>query len=188
VSPWALIADAGLWTSSFPWRENSVLNQFDAKMSWVKGRSLWYAYEANDAPYVAGDTLQNAAGLAQSYRPFTNQYFAGITRTSDIGYSNYNSLQVTARKRFSAGYTMQLAYTFSKSLDTGSFADSDGATYQDPNPTLPAWTNLKQSSAGVSSPNPVHRAGSAYFRPRIRSGEGMCDLINDSFEPANARQ
>jgi hypothetical protein len=38
---------------------------------------------------------------------------------------------------------------------------------------LPAWTNLKQSCAGVRSPNPAHRAGSAYFRPRIRSG-GVC--------------
>jgi hypothetical protein len=38
------------------------------------------------------------------------------------------------------------------------------------NPTLPAWIDLKQSSADVRSPNPAHRAGSAYFRPRIRSG------------------
>ena len=96
------------------------------------GDRLWYAYEANGAPYSAGGNAQNA----QSRRPFENQYFAGITRTSDIGYSNYNSLQVTARKRFSAGYTMQMAYTFSKSLDTGSFSDSDGTTDQDPSNLL----------------------------------------------------
>jgi hypothetical protein len=92
------------------------------------GDRLWYAHEANGAPYSAGGDAQNA----QSRRPFENQYFAGITRTSDIGYSNYSSLQVAARKRFSAGYTIQMAYTFSKSLDTGSYADSDGTTDQNP--------------------------------------------------------
>src|SRR5271156_3828594 len=40
------------------------------------------------------------------------------------------------RKRLSAGYTVQMAYTFSKSLDTGSYSDSDGTTDQDPNNLL----------------------------------------------------
>jgi hypothetical protein len=92
------------------------------------GGRLWYAHETNGAPYSAGGSAQNA----QSRRPFENQYFAGITSTSDIGYSNYSSLQLSARKRFSAGYTVQMAYTFSKSLDTGSYSDSDGTTDQDP--------------------------------------------------------
>jgi Carboxypeptidase regulatory-like domain/TonB dependent receptor len=96
------------------------------------GNRLWYAHETNGAPYSAGGSAQNA----QSRRPFENQYFAGITSTSDIGYSNYNSLQVALRKRFSAGYTMQMAYTLSKSLDTGSYADSDGTTDQDPSNLL----------------------------------------------------
>jgi thioredoxin reductase (NADPH) len=37
-------------------------------------------------------------------------------------------------------------------------------------PILRAWTNLKQSSAGVSSPHPAHREASACFRLGIRSG------------------
>jgi hypothetical protein len=41
VSPWVVIAGAGLWTSYYPWRENSALKQIDAKLSWVKGRNLW---------------------------------------------------------------------------------------------------------------------------------------------------
>jgi hypothetical protein len=92
------------------------------------GDRLWYGYQANAAPYSAGGTAANA----QSRRPFLPQYYGGITRVEDIGYSNYNSLQVTARKRLSAGYTMQFAYTFSKSLDAGSYADADGATEQNP--------------------------------------------------------
>jgi hypothetical protein len=92
------------------------------------GDRLWDGNQANAAPYSAGGTAANA----QSRRPFLPQYYAGITRIANIGFSNYNSMQITARKRFSAGYTMQFAYTFAKSLDAGSYADADGATEQNP--------------------------------------------------------
>ena len=93
-----------------------------------QGDRLWDGNQANAAPYSAGGTAANA----QARRPFLPQYYGGITRIANIGYSNYNSLQITARKRLSAGYTMQLAYTFAKSLDAGSTADADGGTEQNP--------------------------------------------------------
>jgi hypothetical protein len=40
----------------------------------------------------------------------------GLTGTAFDGKSNYNSLQVTVRKQFSHGFTMQGAYTWSKDL------------------------------------------------------------------------
>ena len=99
-----------------------------------QGDRLWNGNQANSAPYSPGATFANA----QSRRPFLPQYYAGITRIANIGFSNYNSLQLTARKRLSAGYTMQAAYTFAKSLDAGSTADADGGTEQDPaNPIAP---------------------------------------------------
>ena len=76
------------------------------------GNGLWDGNQANAAPYSSGGSAANA----QVRRPFLPQYYGGITRIAAIGYSNYNSLQVTARKRLSAGYTVQLAYTFSNSL------------------------------------------------------------------------
>ena len=98
-----------------------------------QGERLWDGNQANAAPYSAGGTAANA----QARRPFLPQYYGGITRIATIGYSNYNSLQVTARKRLSAGYTMQVAYTFSKSLDAGSTADADGGSEQNPaSPTV----------------------------------------------------
>jgi hypothetical protein len=146
--PFTLNPSKPLWTfptqaySPDPHIKNAFVQQFnlDVQQEFPKdymvqvgyvgslGGRLWYAHETNGAPYSAGGSAQNA----QSRRPFENQYFAGITSTSDIGYSNYNSLQVAVRKRFSAGYTVQMAYTFSKSLDTGSYSDSDGTTDQDP--------------------------------------------------------
>ncbi len=100
------------------------------------GNRLWDGNQANAAPYSAGGTAANA----QLRRPFLPQYYGGITRIADIGFSNYNSLQVTGRKRLSSGFTMQLAYTYSKSLDAGSTADADGGTEQDPaNPIGPEY-------------------------------------------------
>ena len=95
------------------------------------GDRLWDGYQANAGPYSARGTAANA----QSSRPFLKQYYGGIPRIARIGYSNYNSLQVTARKRLSAGYTMQFAYTYAKSLDAGSYADADG--YSEQNPASP---------------------------------------------------
>ena len=101
-----------------------------------KGDRLWNGNQANAAPYSAGGSAANA----QSRRPFLPQYYAGITKIANIGYSNYNSMQITARKRLSAGYTMQFAYTYAKSLDSGSVADADGGTAQDPaNPITPEY-------------------------------------------------
>ena len=100
------------------------------------GNRLWDGNQANAAPYSAGGTAANA----QARRPFLPQYYGGITRIADIGFSNYNSLQVTGRKRLSSGLTAQLAYTYSKSLDAGSTADADGGTEQDPaNPIAPEY-------------------------------------------------
>jgi Carboxypeptidase regulatory-like domain/TonB dependent receptor len=92
------------------------------------GDRLWYARDGNSAPWVPGATASNA----QSRRPFENQFFAGIGVTYPDGSSNYNSLQVTARRRFSKSYTMQLAYTYSKSLDNGSSPTTDATTVQNP--------------------------------------------------------
>jgi hypothetical protein len=100
------------------------------------GTRMWNGNQANAAPYSAGGNATNA----QARRPFLPQYYAGILKIDDIGYSNYNSLQITARKRLSAGYTMQFAYTYAKSLDAGSTADVDGGTAQNPvNPLAPEY-------------------------------------------------
>ena len=98
------------------------------------GDRLWDGYQANAGVFnpATETTTALASKYAQANRPFLNQYYAGITRITNIGLSNYNSLQITGRKRFSAGYTMQFAYTFAKSLDAGSYADADGATEQNP--------------------------------------------------------
>jgi outer membrane receptor protein involved in Fe transport len=48
--------------------------------------------------------------------PYLGFVSNGLQGTAYDGISNYNSLQTTLRKQFSKGFTMQAAYTFSKSL------------------------------------------------------------------------
>jgi hypothetical protein len=55
----------------------------------------------------------------------------GLTGTAFDGTSNYNSLQITVRKRFSYGLTMQASYTYSKDLGdlTGNSGNSNNPEY-----------------------------------------------------------
>ena len=48
---------------------------------------------------------------------YLNQFFAGIDQTFSDGSSRYDSLQVIGTKRYARSYTMQVAYTLSKSMD-----------------------------------------------------------------------
>src|SRR5262249_5474802 len=78
-------------------------------------------------------------------RPFFPQYYGPVSNiTSDIN-SDYNSLQVSVDKKFAKGYTLQLAYTFSKSIDQRSANPVDGGdTPQDP-------ANFREGERGLST-------------------------------------
>ncbi len=56
------------------------------------------------------------AGLLRPY-----PHFGDISAEEPVGYSWYHSMQWRAEKRFSQGYTLQLAYTFSKLMEATSF-------------------------------------------------------------------
>jgi hypothetical protein len=74
-------------------------------------------------PYAAGVLASARTSRAQLLRPFPQ--FTDIIPIYSVGASSfYHSLQVTGTKRYSQGLQMQLAYTWSKSLD-------DGLSHQD---------------------------------------------------------
>ena len=50
--------------------------------------------------------------------------FGSIDESQPIGYTWYHSLLVRGEKRFARGYTMHLAYTWSKSMEANSFLNS----------------------------------------------------------------
>lgn len=56
---------------------------------------------------------------ADLLRPYPE--FASILETQSIGYSWYHALQLRAEKRFSHGYTLNVAYTWGKTTEATSF-------------------------------------------------------------------
>lgn len=84
--------------------------------------------EINAAVYGPGAT----AGNSQQRRPYYPQYYGGIANKMSVGNSNYHSLQVEGRKRYSHGLTLQMAYTWSKSIDNGSVDNAAGSSVSNP--------------------------------------------------------
>jgi len=74
-------------------------------------------------PFRGTDPIYGAnISRANLLRPFP--HFNSITVEEPIGYSWYHALQARAEKRFSKGYTFQLAYTWSKTMEAISFLNA----------------------------------------------------------------
>ncbi len=93
------------------------------------GRKLSQLRDINAAVYGPGATAANA----QQRRPYLPQYYSDIGQLNSDANSNYNSLQALAQKRFSHGYTVQVSYTYSKSIDNASLGIAGSTVLQNPN-------------------------------------------------------
>jgi Carboxypeptidase regulatory-like domain len=94
---------------------------------------VYSCYPANDTSALAiidafgGISDANLSNV--SYGPVTgpfsyfNRQYSSLYTWSSIGPANYNALEVTLRKRFTAGLQFDLNYTFSKSMDISSDAE-----------------------------------------------------------------
>src|SRR5262249_22074328 len=57
--------------------------------------------------------------------------FTGVSVEQPVGYTWYHALQFRAEKRFSHGYTLNLAYTWSKAMQATEFLNpTDAAPYR----------------------------------------------------------
>jgi len=97
---------------------------------------------------------------------------AGYDETAFDGISNYNSLQVTLRKNFSHGFTMQAAYTWSKDLSNiPGVASGSGANSN-------VTTNMGQQYGPIGFSHPQRFiVNYSYDLPFTRSG-GLGYLVN----------
>lgn len=135
--------------------KNGYVQQFNLNMqhqfgqNWVVqagyvgrvSRKLTVVREVNAAVYRPGATLANI----QARRPFFPEFYGPISEISSGINAHYHSLQLSVDKKFSHGYTMQLAYTFGRSIDERSANPVDGGdTPQDPN-------NFRRGSRGLSN-------------------------------------
>jgi hypothetical protein len=96
-----------------------------------------------------------------------NTFFGEGFDLSDIGYSNYNSLQTTVQVERWHGLYMLGSYTWGKSLDDMSADNNNGSSVQDP-------SNLR-AEYGISDFNLASRFTSAvtYELPRLGWGNGF---------------
>ncbi len=92
------------------------------------GRKLSSNHEGNPALYGPGATAANV----QARRIFLPQYYSSIGLITSDTNSAYDGLQSSLEKKFSKGYTLQLAYTFSKAIDERSTFSVDGASGANP--------------------------------------------------------
>ena len=92
-----------------------------------KSARLFGSHNLNPAIYRPGAT----AGDTQARRIY--QDYGAIEDESTVGYSQYHSLQLTANKRLSKGFTMLAAYTFSKDVGLTSSQGEGSLGTRDPN-------------------------------------------------------
>jgi hypothetical protein len=90
------------------------------------GQHLPIFINANQPPFSAGPAIAaaNSSTFTQQSRPFP--LISSISGLYDCGDSNYNSLQLKARRQFSSDLAFQVAYTWSKAIDDASGLFSSG--------------------------------------------------------------
>ncbi len=111
-----LNATPGQYLSSKPYRDQQTIDELT--------RNVPNPFFGADPIY--GETISAAELLA----PFPQ--FSTVTLLGDsAGYSWYHSLQARGERRFSQGFTFQLAYTWSKLMDATEFLnESDPMPYE----------------------------------------------------------
>jgi hypothetical protein len=104
-----------------------------------------------------GRVSQMACGVQGPFMLF-NPQFSALSAYSSIGTGDYHAMQWTIRKRFTNGLQFDLNYTWSKSIDLGSTAESSGSfggTTSSQGFILNTWNPSQER--GVSSYDATHQ-------------------------------
>jgi hypothetical protein len=134
--------------------ERQIGKEWLARMAYVGSRSshLSSGADLNPAIYIPGSSLStDARRLFQGY--------SDILEQNQDGNANYNSLQLTANKRFTHGLSILANYTFQKAIDNFPPGGSTGstATGGTQNPPIPWYLpGNRQLDYGPSDFNRKH--------------------------------
>jgi hypothetical protein len=97
------------YLSTKPYRDQPTIDYLSANFS-----SPYFGLN----PQFTSSTMSRG-GLLSQYPHFSN-----VQYDDPAGYSWYQSLQTRMEKRFSKGYTLQMAYTWSKAMEAAAFLNS----------------------------------------------------------------
>ncbi|MCW5963419.1 MAG: carboxypeptidase regulatory-like domain-containing protein [Bryobacterales bacterium] len=99
---------------------NNTPNEYLSTSPFRDNPTIAYLSEQFPSPFRGTDPIYGAnISRANMLRPFPQ--FGNITLEEPTGYSWYHSLQSRIEKRFSNGYTIQGAYTWSKAMEALEF-------------------------------------------------------------------
>ena len=93
-----------------------------------KGTYLPAAAEMNMPVYASGATVGNE----NARRPYAPAMGSSSLLSSSSN-SNFNALQISARRRFANGFSLLVNYQFSKAIDNSSNSKQTGQSVTDPN-------------------------------------------------------
>jgi hypothetical protein len=95
--------------------EQQVTSTLTVQTAYVgnTSRKLWFQRDANTPVFGPGAT----AGNVNQRRPYLPASFAQIAHVLSGSNANYNSLQISFRQRVVRGFSINGAYTWSKSMD-----------------------------------------------------------------------
>ena len=122
VSAYTGLPNLPYWENLFPAAATSTL---------TATQSVTRAFLRNEPDYITAiyDMDESCSPGCSIFGPFA--YFAdqydSLAAVSSIGHSDYHAMQLTFRKRYSAGYQFDVNYTLSRSKDLGSQVERGGA-------------------------------------------------------------
>lgn len=149
--------------------QRELTKDFVVEVGYVgtKGTNLPGTRVLNTAVFAPGATARNV----DARRPF-GPAFGQILNFQSTFDSNYNSLQLTANKRLSRGFSLLAAYTWSKTIDDGSFPTGRRAIRVG---TLAQDQNNLRGERGLSNYDARHRLVVSYLWeiPVFRSQKGL---------------
>ena len=110
--------------------EREVGSGFIARIAYAasKGTRLFSGRELNPAIYAPGVTT----ATTNQRRALAPLGFGSMILVEPVGNSTYNSLQLTAERRFNKGFSVLANYTWSKSIDDGSANKGNGVSHTNP--------------------------------------------------------
>jgi hypothetical protein len=102
---------------------NAMDSKYQSRLPYRDQQTIDYLSQQFANPFFGINSIYSKTiSRADLLRPYPQ--FGSVTETQNIGSSWYHSLQVRAEKRMARGYTVNVSYTWSKSMDATSFLNS----------------------------------------------------------------
>jgi hypothetical protein len=201
-NPFAGLGSTALDPPATPFSENQTY--YDPRMNWTPYSEQWTLgierqlnssttatldYVGSTSKHLDVGGYYNTALTPGPGSPQSRNLYSYIVPTPydrSVGFSNYNALQFSLNKRYSAGVGYQVSYTWSKTMDAGTDGWYGGGYPQDPyNPA----GNGDYSPAGFDVTNNL-QVNTLYEIPvgrgkRFSTGRGWLDYILGNWQENN---